>query len=46
MQRRKIKRIVNCSSDGAIVKATRLAPLVRGWRNYHRYCKLDGSRFS
>jgi RNA-directed DNA polymerase len=20
--------------------------VVRGWRNYHRYCKLDGSRFS
>ncbi len=19
---------------------------MRGWRNYHRYCKLDGSRFS
>jgi len=24
----------------------KLAPIVRGWRNYHRYCKMDGSRFS
>lgn len=44
--RRKVKRIVNCSNDGATAKAIKLAPLVRGWRNYHRYCKLDGSRFS
>ena len=44
--RQKVKEIVNCSNDGARVKAKKLAPLVRGWRNYHRYCKLDGSRFS
>jgi RNA-directed DNA polymerase len=28
------------------VKAQKLAPVVRGWRNYHKYCKMDGSRFS
>jgi 5-methylcytosine-specific restriction endonuclease McrA/nucleoside diphosphate kinase len=44
--RQKVKDIVNCSNIGAKVKATKLAPLVRGWRNYHRYCKMDGSRFS
>ncbi len=44
--RQKVKRIVNCSNYGAKEKATRLAPVVRGWRNYHRYCKMDGSRFS
>ena len=44
--RKKIKAIVNCSNYGAKVKATKLAPLVRGWRNYHRYCKMDGSRNS
>ncbi|MDD1456932.1 HNH endonuclease, partial [Dolichospermum sp. ST_sed7] len=22
------------------------APVVRGWRNYHRFCKMDGSRNS
>ncbi|MGB5595921.1 MAG: reverse transcriptase domain-containing protein [Crocosphaera sp.] len=44
--RKKVKDIVNCSNYGAKVKAEKLAPLVRGWRNYHRYCKMDGSRFS
>jgi 5-methylcytosine-specific restriction endonuclease McrA len=44
--RQKVKEIVNCSNYGSKVKATKLAPIVRGWRNYHRYCKMDGSRFS
>ncbi|MEG3857817.1 group II intron reverse transcriptase/maturase [Microcoleus sp. herbarium12] len=44
--RQKVKHIVNNSNYGATVKAEKLAPVVRGWRNYHRYCKLDGSRFS
>jgi 5-methylcytosine-specific restriction endonuclease McrA len=44
--RKKVKLIVNNSNYGAKVKAQKLAPLVRGWRNYHRYCKMDGSRFS
>ncbi|HEY9781424.1 MAG TPA: reverse transcriptase domain-containing protein [Leptolyngbyaceae cyanobacterium] len=43
--RQKVKDIVNCSNYGAKVKAEKLAPIVRGWRNYHRYCKMDGSRF-
>ena len=44
--RKKVKHIVNNSNYGAKVKAEKLAPIVRGWRNYHRYCKMDGSRFS
>ena len=44
--RKKVKKIVNCSNYGAKVKAKKLAPIIRGWRQYHRYCKLDGSRFS
>ena len=44
--RQKVKHIVNNSNYGATVKAEKLAPVVRGWRNYHRYCKMDGSRFS
>ena len=44
--RQKVKDIVNCSNYGAKVKAEKLAPLVRGWRNYHRYCKMDGARNS
>jgi group II intron reverse transcriptase/maturase len=44
--RTKVKNIVNNSNYGATVKAKKLAPVVRGWRNYHRYCKMDGSRNS
>jgi len=44
--RQKVKAIVNNSNHGATVKAKKLTPVVRGWRNYHRYCKMDGSRFS
>ncbi len=43
---KKVKSIINCSNYGAKVKAKKLAPIVRGWRNYHRYCKMDGSRNS
>ena len=43
---KKVKDIVNCSNYGAKVKSKKLAPIIRGWRNYHKYCKLDGSRFS
>ncbi len=42
----KVKHIVNNSNYGAKVKADKLAPIIRGWRNYHRYCKMDGARFS
>jgi RNA-directed DNA polymerase len=44
--RKKLKHIVNNSNYGATVKAEKLAAVVRGWRNYHRYCKMDGSRNS
>jgi RNA-directed DNA polymerase len=44
--RKKVKNIVNCSNYGAKEKAEKLAPLVRGWRNYHRFCKMDSSRNS
>jgi RNA-directed DNA polymerase len=44
--RKKVKAIVNSSNFGATVKAKKLAPIVRGWRNYHRFCKMNGSRNS
>jgi RNA-directed DNA polymerase len=44
--RKKVKAIVNNSNYGAKVKAEKLAPIVRGWRNYHRFCKMDGARDS
>lgn len=44
--RKKVKTIINNSNYGAITKAQKLAPIVRGWRNYHKFCKMDGSRNS
>ncbi|NEO82495.1 MULTISPECIES: reverse transcriptase domain-containing protein [unclassified Moorena] len=44
--RKKIKAVVNNSNYGAEVKATKLAPIVRGWRNYHSSCDMSSSRDS
>ncbi len=44
--RKKVKHIVNNSNYGAKEKAKRLAPIVRGWRNYHKFCDMSGPRFS
>ncbi len=44
--RKKVKRIVNNSNYGSGEKAEKLAPIIRGWRNYHRFCKMKGSRNS
>lgn len=44
--RHKVKHIVNNSNYGAQEKARKLAPIVRGWRSYHKYCRISGSRFS
>ena len=42
----KVKAIVNSSNYGATKKASKLAPVVRGWRQYHKYCKMDETRNS
>jgi RNA-directed DNA polymerase len=44
--RQKVKNIVNNSNYGSKVKAQKLAPIVRGWRNYHKLCDMSGARFS
>jgi RNA-directed DNA polymerase len=44
--RQSVKHIVNHGNYGASVKAQKLAPIVRGWRNYHRYCDMSGVRDS
>lgn len=41
----KVKTIVNSSNIGATEKSKRLAPIIRGWRNYHRYCRMEDSHF-
>ncbi len=43
---KKVKEIVQNSCYGSETKAMKIAPIVRGWRNYHKFCKMDGSRFS
>ncbi|MEM6752398.1 MAG: group II intron maturase-specific domain-containing protein [Cyanobacteria bacterium P01_C01_bin.38] len=45
--REKVKAIVNNSSYGAEVKTDKLISIIRGWRNYHKYCSnMNNSRFS
>ena len=44
--RQKVKHIVNSSNYGVNTKVQKLAPIIRGWRNYHKYCKMSGSRFN
>ena len=44
--RKKIKDIITKSNYDTETKVSKLAPIVRGWRNYHKYCKMDGARFS
>ncbi|MEH2297092.1 group II intron reverse transcriptase/maturase [Nostoc sp.] len=43
---RQVKHIVNNSNYGATTKAEKLAPVVRGWRNYHKHCDMNGSKHS
>ena len=38
--KKKIKAVVNNSAYGAAEKSDLLAPIVRGWRNYHKYCDM------
>lgn len=40
--RKKIKDIVNRSDISTADKAKTLSRIVRGWRNYHKYCDMSG----
>ncbi|NMG11715.1 hypothetical protein DP117_34635 [Brasilonema sp. UFV-L1] len=42
----KVKEIINCSNYGSEEKARLLAPLVRGWRQYHQHCTMTGAKHS
>jgi RNA-directed DNA polymerase len=44
--RKKVKAIVNSSNFGATVKAQKLSAVVRGWRKYHKFCNMSGTRDS
>jgi RNA-directed DNA polymerase len=42
----KVKNIANSSHIGAEEKAKKIAPIVRGWRNYHDKCNMGSTRDS
>jgi RNA-directed DNA polymerase len=44
--RKKVKAIVNNSNIGATTKAQKLSSVVRGWRNYHKFCDMSGAKES
>jgi hypothetical protein len=37
---KKIKTVVKDSACGAAEKSSRLAPIVKGWRNYQKHCNM------
>ncbi len=39
--RKKVKDIVNSSNLSTEDKASKLSSIVRGWRNYHKYCNME-----
>lgn len=43
---RRIKRIINNSNYGSIVKANKLFPLIKEWKLYHKFCSLKGYKVS
>ncbi len=42
--RKKAKAIINSSNMGSQEKAEKLAPIIRGWREYHKNCKMSRTR--
>lgn len=38
--KKKVKSIINNPSYGANTKSAKISPIVRGWRNYHKYCDM------
>jgi hypothetical protein len=43
---KKVKAVILNPSMSFENRARKLAPIVRGWRNYHKYAHMKGSRFS
>lgn len=43
---KRIKFILNNSNYGAAVKSSKIFPLTKDWKVYHRFCNLTSSRFS
>lgn len=43
---RRVKRIVNNSNYGSAIKASKLYPIIKEWKLYHKYSNLIGSKYS
>jgi len=43
---KRLKRIINNSNFGSVVKANKIFPLVKEWKLYHRFSNLSDSKFS
>lgn len=39
--KKKVQAVVRNSAYGAKIKSAKISPIVRGWRNYHRYCDMS-----
>lgn len=39
--KKKAKAVIYNSTYGPIEKSRKLAPIIRGWRNYHKYCNMS-----
>jgi RNA-directed DNA polymerase len=39
--KKKVKAIANNSAYGVSTKSAKIAPIIRGWRNYHKYCDMS-----
>ena len=42
----RVKRIINNSNYGSVIKSNKLYPLIKEWRLYHRFSNLKGAQFS
>jgi retron-type reverse transcriptase len=42
----RVKRIVNNSNYGSVVKASKLYPVIKNWREYHKYSDLRSLSYS
>nr|AEW12981.1 ycf13 [Strombomonas acuminata] len=43
---KRVKLIVNNSNYGASIKGSKLLPIIKDWKTYHRYCNVTESPFS
>ena len=42
----RVKHILNNSNYGSEIKASKLSPIIKDWRNYHKFCSMTTRRFS